>query len=299
MAQSDSIGRKAYKKGKSGAWLGIAGNVLLSAIKFLAGILGHSSAMIADAVHSLSDVLSSIIVLAGLNVAQRLPDREHPYGHSKAESVSAQIISVFLIFVGGMIFLNSWKKIYQPDYVAPSFYVLVVAVASIVVKEWLFQYKSRLGHRISSSSLIADAWHHRADALSSVAVLIGVFLAIVGGPRLHYWDHIAAMVVAIIICCTGLKMLQRTGSELLDQVLTGLPAERIRELARGVEGVTAVEKLFARKSGMELIIDIHIEVAPELSVIEGHDIAMKLKEELMQKIPELSNVMVHVEPYLS
>lgn len=288
-----------YKKGTAGAWFGIVGNIFLAAIKFLAGILGHSAAMVADAIHSLSDILSSVIVLVGLKVARRRPDKEHPYGHSKAESVSAQIVSAFMVFLGGMVFLNSWKSIFKSDYEAPSFYVLIVAVISIVIKEALFRYKSRLGKRIHSSALVADAWHHRSDALSSIAVLVGVSLVLVGGPTFHIADYIAAMVVALIICYTGVKMLLKTSSELMDQVLTGPPAERIKKLAAEVPGVKAVEKLFIRKSGMDLIIDIHIEVDPGLSVVEGHNIAREVKFRLMEQVRSLKGVLVHVEPYLS
>ena len=286
-----------YKKGEVGAWIGIAGNVVLSLIKFLAGIFGHSAAMVADAIHSLSDILSSVIVLIGLKVARKRPDTEHPYGHSKAESVAAQIVSVFLVFLGGMIFYNSWNSVLKSDYEAPSYYVLYIAFASIVVKEGLFQYKNRLGKKIHSSSLVVDAWHHRSDAISSIAVLIGVFLALIGGPKFHIADHIAAMAVALIICYTGVNLMLKTGSELMDQVLTGPSAEKIKILASEVEGVKAVEKLFIRKSGMDLIIDIHIEVDPALSVVEGHNIAGKVKAKLMKKMESLRSVMVHVEPF--
>ncbi|MEA1928778.1 MAG: cation diffusion facilitator family transporter [Candidatus Auribacterota bacterium] len=291
-------GNLDYKKGQFGAWTGIAGNVFLSLIKFLAGIFGHSAAMVADAIHSLSDILSSVIVLIGLKVARKRPDAEHPYGHSKAESVAAQIISLFMVFLGGMIFFNSWKNLFKPKYEAPSYYVLLVAFVSIVIKEGLFHYKNRLGKKIHSSSLVADAWHHRSDAFSSLVVLIGVSLVIIGGPRFHIADPIAAMAVALIICYTGVKMLLKTSSELMDQVLTGPPAEKIKMLIMEVKGVKAVEKLFIRKSGMDLIIDIHIEVDPTLSVVEGHNIAGEVKAKLMEKIESLRSVMVHVEPYL-
>jgi len=205
----------------------------LSLIKFLAGSFGHSAAMMADAIHSLSDILSSVIVLIGLKVARKDPDSEHPYGHSKAESVSAQMVSVFLVFLGGMIFFNSWKDIFKSGHEVPSGYVLIIAFISIVTKEGLFRYKNRLGKEIRSSSLVVDAWHHRSDALSSVAVLIGVSLVIVGGPKFHIADHIAAMAVALIICYTGVKMLRKTSSELMDQVLTGPAAEKIKILVEG------------------------------------------------------------------
>ncbi len=297
--QEDSIKKDIYKKGQLGAWIGIAGNVLLSLIKFLAGIFGHSAAMVADAIHSLSDILSSVIVLIGLKVAQKRPDKEHPYGHSKAESIAAQTVSVFLVFLGGIIFFNAWKNILKSDYEAPSSYVLIIALVSIITKEILFRYKNHLGKKIHSSSLVADAWHHRSDALSSIAVLVGVALVIVGGPRFHIADYVAAMAVALIICYTGVKMLLKTSSELMDQVLTGPPAEKIKMLVMEVTGVKAVEKLFVRKSGMDLIIDIHIEVDPTLSVVKGHNIAGEVKAKLMGKMDSLRSVMVHVEPHLT
>ncbi len=254
--------------------------------------------MVADAIHSLSDILSSVIVLIGLKVAQKRPDREHPYGHSKAESVAAQTVSVFLVFLGGIIFFNSWKNIFKSEYETPSTYVLLIALISIITKEILFRYKNRLGKKIHSSSLIADSWHHRSDAFSSIAVLVGVSLVIIGGPRFHIADYVAAMAVALIICYTGVKMLLKTGSELMDQVLTGPPAEKIRMSAMEIAGVKSVEKLFIRKSGMDLIIDIHIEVNPDLSIVEGHNIAGEVKATLMKKTGSLKSVMVHVEPYL-
>ena len=212
--------------------------------------------------------------------------------------MAAQIVSVFLIFLGGMIFYSSWNSILKSDYEAPSYYVLFIALASIVIKEGLFQYKYRLGKRIHSSSLLVDAWHHRSDAISSIAVLIGVFLALIGGPKFHIADHIAAMAVALIICYTGVNLMLKTSSELMDQVLTGPFVEKVKNLAMEVDGVKAVEKLFIRKSGMDLIIDIHIEVDPDLSVVEGHTMAGKVKAKLMGEIESLRGVMVHVEPFL-
>ncbi|MFH1039418.1 MAG: cation diffusion facilitator family transporter [PVC group bacterium] len=290
-------GNDVYQQGAVGAWIGIVGNIVLCAVKFLAGILGQSAAMVADAVHSLSDMMSSIIVLAGLKVARKRPDREHPYGHSKAESVAAQMVALFLVFLGGMIFFKSWKSISDSDYTTPAGYVLLVAVLSIVTKEGLYQYKSRLGKRIHSSSLIADAWHHRSDALSSIAVLIGVSLALLGGPRFHVADHVAAMAVALIICYAGVRMLFKTSSELMDQVVTGPPAQKIEEMALAVPGVKRVEKLLIRKSGMDLMIDIHIEVEPSLSVVQGHDIAGEVKRRLMEQVGSLKSVLAHVEPF--
>lgn len=288
-----------YISGRFGAWVGIGGNIFLSLVKFVAGLMGRSSAMVADAVHSLSDVLSSVIVLAGLRVAQKRPDSNHPYGHSKAESVAAQIVSVFLVFLGGMIFLHSWRSMNLRDYRAPSAYVLLVALLSIVVKEGLFQYKNRLGKRLHSSLLIADAWHHRSDAFSSIAVLVGVSAAVFGGPRFHVADHVAAMAVAVIIGFTGIKMLRTTSSELMDQVVTGSRVDEIRAIAGSVHGVLGIEKLFVRKSGMEMLADVHIEVDSSIPVQEGHEIAMRTGKELKEKIPSLSSVMVHVEPYRS
>jgi len=253
--------------------------------------------MVADGVHSLSDILSSGIVLAGMKVARKSPDREHPYGHGKAESVAAQMVSFFLVFIGGMIFYNSVRGFSKPSPPAPANYVLVIAALSIAIKEGLFQYKIRLGRRLNSTSLQADAWHHRSDALSSIAVLIGVALAILGGPRFHIADHLAAMAVAGIICYTGVRLLLKTSSELMDRAADGEAAEEIARLASQTAGVRRVEKLLVRKSGMELMLDIHIEVDPALSVVEGHRIAGRVKGELMKRVASLKSVLVHVEPH--
>ncbi len=286
-----------YRSGAFGAWVGIGGNLFLAAIKFLAGILGRSSAMVADAVHSLSDILSSAIVLAGMKTARKSPDAEHPYGHGKAESVAAQIVSLLLVFLGGMIFYNSLRGIALDDHTVPAGFVLPVAALSIAVKEGLFQYKNRLGKRLNSSSLVADAWHHRSDALSSAAVLAGVALAVYGGPRFRFADHLSALTVAGIICYTGIRLLKKTSSELMDRAVEGEIAAEIGRIVAGVEGVRRVEKLLIRKSGMEMMLDIHIEVTPSLSVFEGHRIAGRVKRELLAREPSLKGVLVHVEPH--
>lgn len=286
-----------YRSGAFGAWVGIGGNLFLAAIKFLAGILGRSSAMVADAVHSLSDILSSAIVLAGMKTARKSPDAEHPYGHGKAESVAAQIVSLLLVFLGGMIFYNSLRGIALDDHTVPAGFVLPVAALSIAVKEGLFQYKNRLGKRLKSSSLVADAWHHRSDALSSAAVLAGVALAVYGGPRFRFADHLSALAVAGIICYTGIRLLKKTSSELMDRAVEGETAAEIGRIVAGVEGVRRVEKLLIRKSGMEMMLDIHIEVTPSLSVFEGHRIAGRVKRELLAREPSLKGVLVHVEPH--
>jgi len=286
-----------YAQGRRAAWLGVAGNLFLSLIKFLAGIFGHSAAMIADAVHSLSDILSSLTVLVGLKIARKKPDGHHPYGHSKAESVAGQLVAVFLVFLGGMIFWNAWKDIREAEYTQPSGYVLLAAAFSIVLKEALYQYKSRLGKRIHSTSLQADAWHHRSDAFSSLAVLIGVGAVVIGVPRFRAADLIGALAVALIIGYTGIRMLLKTSSELMDEVITGPRAEMIRELACSVPGVKKVEKLFVRKAGLDKDIDIHIEVAPGLTVVEGHNIAGAVKRKLMENDGSLKSVLVHVEPF--
>lgn len=286
-----------YRRGALGAWAGIAGNLFLAAVKFLAGIFGRSSAMVADAVHSLSDILSSAIVLAGMKTAGKSPDPEHPWGHGKAETVAAQFVSLLLVFFGGMIFYNSLRGIALAEHTVPSAYVLAVAGISIAVKEGLFRYKNWLGKRLNSSSLVADAWHHRSDALSSFVVLAGVALSIFGGPRFYLADHLAALAVAGIICYTGIRLLRKTSSELLDRAVEGETADEIGRIVAGVEGVRRVEKLLARKSGMEIILDIHIEVAPALSVFEGHRIAGRVKGELLERVEALKGVLVHVEPH--
>lgn len=287
-----------YKQGAFAAWVGIVGNVFLALVKLVAGFWGQSAAMVADGVHSFSDILSSVAVLVGMRVARQPPDREHPYGHGKAESVVAQAVSLFLVFLGGMIFYNSIRGLSRPDYAVPKSYVLVVAAFSIAVKEGLFQYKNRLGRKLNSSSLQADAWHHRSDAFSSIAVLIGVALTVFGGPRFRIADDLAAMAVAGIIFYVGVRLLGKTSSELMDQAVDGPVVEEIERLASLIPGVERVEKLLVRKSGMEMMLDIHIEVDPALSVVEGHRIATRVKGDLMERISALKGALVHIEPHL-
>ncbi len=292
------VGPNPYKQGAFGASVGIVVNAFFALIKLVAGVWGQSAAMVADGVHSFSDILSSVVVLVGMKVARQPPDQEHPYGHGKAESVAAQAVSLFLVFLGGMIFYNAIRGLSRPDYAVPNSYVLVVAAFSIAVKEGLFQYKNRLGRRLNSSSLQADAWHHRSDAFSSIAVLIGVALTVFGGPPFRVADDLAAMVVAGIICYTGGRMLLKTSSELMDQAVDGPVTEEIKRLASSIPGVEKVEKLLVRKSGMEMMLDIHIEVEPDLSVVEGHRIATRVKRDLMGQMPALKSALVHIEPHL-
>lgn len=290
-----------YRSGAVGAWVGILGNVALGAGKLAAGVFGRSAAMVADAAHSLSDAVSSIAVLVGFRVARRPVDADHPWGHGKAESIAAKIVALLLLGIGLVIGWNAVEGIARSAAgevrEAPGFIALVAAAVSILVKEGMYQYKSRIARRIGSTSLAADAWHHRSDALSSVVALAGIAAARAGGPAWHVFDHVAALGVAAIILWIGAGAFRQASRELMDEMIPAAAIAEIRRVALSVEGVRDVEKLEARKSGLDVIVNIHVEVDGDLPVREGHEIAGRVRDELMGHIRNVERVVVHIEPY--
>jgi len=286
-----------YRQGAVAALVSVIVNILLSAFKLTAGILGHSSAMVADAAHSLSDVAASAAVWVGMKIAVKPADAGHPWGHGKAEPIAAKIVAIILIIVGLDIGVNALINISRADYSTVKPIALIAAIVSIVVKEWNFQYVWRLGKKYDSTSLKADAWHHRSDAISSVAAFIGIAFTIWGGNKWHFMDHLAAAAVAGMIIAVGVKFFRKAAADLMDE---NLPAERINEIKQALmitEGVKGVEALYARKAGLEILIDAHVEVNPEISVSAGHTIASKARDELKMRFPDIQNVLVHIEPY--
>ncbi|RKN83813.1 cation diffusion facilitator family transporter [Paenibacillus ginsengarvi] len=290
-----------YQKARFAAWLGIIGNIALAVMKGIVGFLSGSKALLADAANSLSDVAGSIAVLIGLKAAKRPPDEEHPYGHGKAESVSAIIVSVLLLLVGLEIGFNSVKSIFAGVGEAPERYALIAISISIVVKELLFQYNFRLGKKLSSHALIASAWDHRTDVMSSVAVLIGVGAAVLGNymnqPLLFYMDPIAGIFVAVLVLRMGYKMVKDSIHKTIDHVLHQEETEELLEAALRVKGVIAVNELRAREHGHYVIVDIKICVNPKITVVEGHDIGKAVKHQLLSKFSHVSDVFIHVNPY--
>ncbi|SDY47811.1 cation diffusion facilitator family transporter [Evansella caseinilytica] len=290
-----------YRKVRQGAWTGIVGNVVLAAIKAIVGLTANSQALVADAVHSASDVVGSIAVLIGIRAAKLPPDRDHPYGHGKAETVTAIIVAVLLFVVGIEIAVTAVQSFFQPIDV-PGIAAIYAVIFSIGVKELMFRYKYRLGKQYKSDALITDAWHHRSDVFSSLAALFGIGASILGGyvdiPWLVYADPVAGLFVAVLIG----KMAWRLGNQAihntLDHVLHEEDTEEMRSSAAEVDGVCAVDELLAREHGHYVIIDIKIAVDPAITVEAGHGIGKKVKEKLMED-NYVQDVLVHINPYLT
>ena len=276
-------------------FIGLAVNVALTVAKFLAGILGHSQALIADAVESLADIFSSIIVWRGLVVAETPPDEDHPYGHGKAEPLAAATVSVMLLLAAGMIAYHSYLGIIEPR-LAPSPWTLIILIGVIALKETLFRFVLHEASQVESSVVETDAWHHRSDAITSAAAFIGISIALIGGKGYETADNWAAMAAACVIALNGWRLLLPAFNELMDRSPDHELIEKISAVAGTVPGVANVEKCFVRKMGYQFFADMHIEVDPQMTVLRSHEIAHAVKDKVREEIPTVRDVLVHIEP---
>jgi cation diffusion facilitator family transporter len=274
---------------------GLAVNVTLTAAKFAGGILGHSQALIADAVESLSDILSSIIVWRGLVVAETPPDADHPYGHGKAEPLAAAGVSAMLLLAAVMIAYHSFRGVIEPR-AAPSAWTLLVVAGVIAIKETLFRFVQHEAEHVESAAVQADAWHHRSDAITSVAAFIGIGIAVVGGKGYENADNWAALVAACVIAFNGWRQLRPAFNELMDRSPDQAIIDNIRQVAATIPGVDGVEKCFVRKMGYDYYADLHVEVDPQMTVVRAHGIAHAVKDTVCAQIPSVRNVLIHIEP---
>ncbi len=282
-------------------WIGIIANLFLAIIKGIGGFLSGSKALIADALHSASDIVSSVVILFAVRISNKPPDKEHPYGHGKAENIASIIVALLLIVVGVEISISSSKVFFGEIPTAPNQLALIIILFSIILKELLFQYKVRLGKKYSSAALITDAWHHRSDSLSSLAVLIGVGAAILGEnydmPFLIYGDALAGIVVSIIVIKVGYNLAKESSLIVLEKVLSDEDAQKYKKTLLALEDINQIDELHARTHGSYVIIDLKISVDAQLNVKEGHDIGRSAKTALMKNHPEVSDVLVHINPY--
>jgi cation diffusion facilitator family transporter len=276
-------------------FLGLAVNVVLTVAKFLAGCFGHSQALIADAVESLADIFSSVIVWRGLVVAETPADDDHPYGHGKAEPLAAAIVSAMLLLAAGLIAFHSLSGIIAPR-VAPSAWTLIILVVVIAVKETLFRFVLRESETVSSSAVETDAWHHRSDAITSAAAFIGISVSLVGGKGYEAADNWAALVAACVIAWNGWRLLRPAFNELMDRSPDLELIEKIRAAARTIPGVDGVEKCFVRKMGYQFFVDMHVEVDPQMTVENSHRIGHEVKNKVRAQIPSVRDVLIHIEP---
>jgi cation diffusion facilitator family transporter len=272
-------------------------SVFLAAIKFLAGIFGNSFALIADGIESVVDVFSSILVLVGLRYAERPPDENHPYGHGKAEPLITFLVVVFLVMSAATIVWQAIINIQDP-HALPKPFTLIILAAIIIWKEISFQLVNKRSKKLKSSALKAEAWHHRSDAITSIAAFLGISIAIFGGEGFEVADDYAALVAVAFILYNCYKIFRPALGEVMDENIYEDLTEKIRLISVEVKGVKDTEKCFIRKAGMKYHVDLHAIVDGKISVTEGHHISHQLKDRLCEEIPELGNVLIHVEPFV-
>ncbi|MFL5468440.1 MAG: cation diffusion facilitator family transporter [Gemmatimonadaceae bacterium] len=278
------------------AQAGLLVNALLVLIKFIAGIVGHANALVADAVESSADIFSSLIVWMGLSIAARPADEDHPYGHGKAEPLAAAIVSLMLLGAAAGIAIMAIREILRPHHL-PAAFTLFVAAGVIIVKEILYQRVAKVGKEVGSTVIAADAWHHRADAISSLAAFIGISIAILGGPGWEAADDWAALIAAVLVAVNGVRTLRPAISGLMDEAPDHTVKERALNAALGVKGVRHVENLNVRGSGLGFHIDLHVQADPSMSLDDAHEIAAKVKYAILGAMPNVVKVLVHMEPY--
>ena len=274
--------------------VGLVTNVALAIFKLFAGIFGFSYAMIADAIHSMSDCLATGTVYVGLRIGERPPDESHPYGHANAETIAAFLVALIILATGVFVGVSAVHLIAQRHLETPATIALAAAATSIVIKEGMFRYTLKVGKRNNSPAVITNAWDHRSDAYSSVAALAGIL-----GARLafQYLDPIAGLVVSAFIVKMSLPLLRSNVGILMDERPEPAVLDRIRATVLEVGGVKAIDSIKVHRRGSTFTIDIEVAVDSNLTVEQGHQVAFKVKNKLQNKIEHVQDVMVHVNPY--
>jgi len=283
----------AGKQIKSITYLGLVVNVSLSVIKIVVGFFAGSLALIADGIHSLSDLATDVAVLLGVRLGSKAPDQDHPYGHGRAETFSAGLVAVVLILVGGGMMYYATVAIAREEITKPSIAVLIVAILSIASKEWLYRVTQKAAIQSHSTALYANAWHHRSDALSSIVVIIGVISLKLG---FVYGDQMAAVAVGFMIIFVGIRVLGDCVVELAESAVDSGIVEQIRSIISSEARIHQWHKLRTRTVGREIFLDLHILVEPSLNITDAHEIAENLETVLHEQITRPVNITVHIEP---
>ncbi|HEV8001524.1 MAG TPA: cation diffusion facilitator family transporter [Planctomycetaceae bacterium] len=284
------------QQGMRAARWGIFANIGLVLLKLVAGLLGSSYALVADAIESSTDVFSSLIVWRGLQITGKPPDEEFRYGYGKAESIATAVVSLMLIAAAICIAVVAVREIITP-HDAPAPFTLIVLGGVILVKEFLFRRVLAVGHETGSTAVMADAWHHRSDAMTSAAAFIGITIAVWGGAGWESADDWAAMVATIIMTANGIRMMRAAVNDLMDRVPETDLVERIADAALDTPGVLAIEKLRVRKLGLKYSVDVHVQADPILSLRDAHVLSGKVKGNVRAQVPAVDEVLVHMEPF--
>lgn len=283
-------------RGIRSAQAGLLTNAALALTKLLAGVLGHSYALVADAIESTADIFSSLIVWSGLRIASRSPDDEYPFGYGKAESLAATVVSLMLLGAAVLIAVQAGIEIRTPHH-TPAAFTLVVLIFVIVIKEFLFRKVFTVGSEVGSTAVKADAWHHRSDAITSAAAFVGISVALIGGPGWQSADDWAAIAAAGIIFFNGTRILRPAVADLMDHSPETALLSTVEAAAYSVEGVRAIEKLKMRKAGMGYFVDVHVQANPLLSLRDAHILSGCVKSAIRNAVPSVLGVLVHMEPF--
>jgi cation diffusion facilitator family transporter len=286
---------QAVALGLRSSLVGVVANMALAAIKAIVGVLGNSYALIADAIESTADVLSSFIVIGGIKIAAIPADEDHPYGHGKAEPIAAGVVSIALLTAAVGIAIESIREIQTPHH-APAPFTLAVLVLAVLVKETLFRYVFRAGIVSGSTAVKTDAWHHRSDALTSLAAFVGISVALIGGEGYESADDFAALFASCIIAFNGFRLLRPAIAEIMDAAPPADIEKGVRAVAAAVPGVDSLDKCLVRKMGLEYYVDLHVMVDGAMPVREGHRIAHEVKDAIRNSNPKISDVLIHIEP---
>jgi cation diffusion facilitator family transporter len=269
---------------------------MLSVVKAFSGVVGHSDALIADAIESGTDVLASCLVLFGIYYSHKPPDEDHPYGHGKAEPLVTFGVVGFLVVSATLIAFNGIQNL-NKEQPQPEVFTAFILIGIILWKELSYRYVLIKGKKMNSLSLQADAWHHRSDAISSLIAFLGITISLLFGPEFSKADDWAAIISALFILYNAYSIFRPALGEILDEHSHHHIIDSIRKLERDIDGVRKVEKCFVRKTGMVYLVDLHLEVDGNLSVSQGHKIAHDFKDHIMKEVPEISDVLIHIEPH--
>lgn len=275
--------------------VGLAANLALGLAKLGAGLHGNSDALVADAVESFADIVGGLIVWQGLTLAARPADDDHPYGHGKAESLAGAAISTLLLLAAAGIGFHAVRE-FLGTRTSPSAFTLAVVLGVAAIKEGLFRWVLRESEATDSAAVRSDAWHHRADAITSLAAAVGISVSLVGGPRWAGADDVAAIVAAGIIAWNGWRLLRPALEELMDTQPPAEVTDRIRRVASAVPGVDQVQKCLVRRMGYQFLVDMHVHVDPRMTVESSHAIAHGVKDAVRSDMPAVLDVLIHIEP---
>ncbi len=283
-----------FNKLKFVSYVGIFANIILTLAKFYVGIAGHSEALVADGFNSLSDIFAGLVVYVSFKISNKPQDKEHPYGHAKAEMIATFLVALILILFGLSIIAMSSFKLYFRYYERPAFDTLIVASATIIIKEILYRWTLRWGRLLKSTGLIATAYDHRSDVVVSLAVVIGIIFAIKG---YYYMDPIAGIIVSFFIFRLAVKLIKESISNLMDESPPASVVDKIKNVITSVKGVERITNIKVRKSGPYFYIDVEIEINQNMTVKMSHDIAESVKSSLMSSNIYINDVMVHINPF--